>query len=212
LNKKFNNKNEGEIMQKSKLIIPFYTQERWQNWIDQVKESGFKLEDQEKGAIFVYMTDDVILACLKVIAKYDKKLISREDALKHITEIKEMVLKKINPISDDIDIMFESTQSSLMSIFVSCEYYLKNGYQKIKSFGKLIKSAVQAEKEDSMGVALGIIAEIGANIIGGGKLKDKDFDNVSDGLVAEWLDGIDSISAAMIGDTSYKDDEPDEGD
>lgn len=199
-------------MQKSKLVIPFYTQERWQNWIDQVKESGFKLEDQEKGAVFVYMTDDIVLACLKVIAKYDKKLISRDDALKHITEIKEIVLKKINPIDDDIDVMFESTQSSLMGVFVSYECYIKNGYQKIKSFGKLIDAAVQAEKESNMEVALNIIAEIGANIIAGGKIKDKDFDSVSEGIVAEWLDGIDSISAAMIGDTSYKDDEPDDGD
>lgn len=199
-------------MQKSKLIIPFYTQERWQNWVDQVKESGFKFDDQEKGVIFVYMIDDIILACLKVIAKYDKKLISKDDAMKHITEIKEIVLKKINPIDNDIDIMFESTQSSLIGVFVSCECYLKNGYQKIKSFGKLIKSAVQAEKEGNMGVALDIIAEIGANIITGGKLKDKDFDSVSEGLVAEWLDGIDSIGAAMIGDTSYKDDEPYDGD
>lgn len=199
-------------MQKSKLVIPFYTQERWQNWIDQVKESGFKLEDQEKGAVFVYMTDDIVLACLKVIAKYDKKLISRDDGLKHITEIKEIVLKKISPIDDDIDVMFESTQSSLMGVFVSYECYIKNGYQKIKSFGKLIDAAVQAEKENNMEAALDIIAEIGANIIAGGKLKDKDFDSVSEGLVAEWLDGIDSISAAMIGDTSYKDDEPDDGD
>lgn len=198
-------------MQKSKLIIPFYTQERWQNWINQVKESGFKLEDHEKGAIFVYMTDDIILACLKVTAKYDKKLISKDDALKYIAEIREIALKKIDPIDNDIDIMFESTQSSLMGAFVSYECYLKNGYQKIKSFGKLIKSAAQAEKENNMGVALDIIAEIGANIITGGKLKDKDFDIVSEGLVAEWLDGIDSINAAMIGDTSYKDDEPDEG-
>ena len=198
-------------MQKSKLIVPFYTQERWQNWVDQVKESGFKLEDQEKGAIFVYMIDDIILACLKVIAKYDKKLISKDDALKQITEIKEIVLKKISPIDNDIDIMFESTQSSLIGVFASCECYLNDGYQKTKSCGKLIKTAVQAEKEDNMGVALGTIAEIGANIISGAKLKDKDFDNVPEGFVAEWLDGIDSISAAMIGDTSYKDDEPDDG-
>jgi hypothetical protein len=201
-------------MQKSKLIIPFYTKERWQNWIDQAKDSGFKLddEDKEKGALFVYMTDDIILACLKVIAKYDKKLISVEDALKYIAEIKKIALTKIYPINEDIDIMFESTQSSLMGVFVSCECYIKNGYQKIKSFGKLIKSAGQAEKDNNMGVALDIIAEIGANIIAGGELKDKDFDIVSEGLVAEWLDGIDSISAAMVGDTSYKDDEPDEGD
>lgn len=199
-------------MQKSKLIIPFYTQERWQNWVYQVKESGFKIEDQEKGAIFVYMTDDIVLACLKVIAKYDKKLISKDDSLKHIMEIKEIALKKINPINEDIDMMFESTQSSLMGVFVSYECYLNNGYQKTKSFDKLIKTAAQAEKEDNMGVALGAVAEIGANIIAGGKLKDKDFDNVPEGLVAEWLDGVDSIMAAMVGDTSYKDDEPDDGD
>jgi len=183
-----------------------------------VKESGFKLEDQEKGAIFVYMTDDIVLACLKVIAKYDKKLISTEDAMRHVADIKEIALKKIDPISEDIDIMFESTQSSLIGVFASCECYLNNGYeqqqsaaQKTKSCGKLIKTAVKAEKEDNMGIALGTIAEIGANVINGAKLKDKDSDNVPEGFVAEWLDGIDSIMAAMIGDTSYKDDEPDDG-
>ncbi|MCG7848454.1 MAG: DUF2150 family protein, partial [ANME-2 cluster archaeon] len=30
------------------------------------------------------------------------------------------------------------------------------------------------------------------------------------GLVAEWLDGIDSIAAAMLGDDSYKFDAPDD--
>jgi hypothetical protein len=63
-----------------------------------------------------------------------------------------------------------------------------------------------------MGVALGAIAEIGANILSGEKFKEKDFEDVPEGLVAEWLDGIDCINAAMVGDTSYKDDEPDEGD
>jgi hypothetical protein len=177
-----------------------------------VKESGFKTEDQEKGAIFVYMEDDIVLACLKVIAKYDKKLISKDDTLKHLTDIKKIVLKKIEPINEDIDMMLESTQVSLMGVFASCECYINNGYQKIKKFDKLLKAALKAEQEDNMEVALGSIAEIGANIIAGGKLKEKDFDNVPEGIVAEWIDGIDCISAAMIGDTSYKDDEPDEGD
>lgn len=198
-------------MQKSNIIIPFYTQDRWQNWVDQIKDSGFNLEDHETGAIFVNMTDDIILACLKVIAKYEKGLISRDDALRYIAEIKEMTLKKIDPINEDIDMMFESTQSSLIGVFISCEYYLKNGYQKIRSFSKLINAAINAEKENNLEDALDIIAEIGANIIAGGKLKDKDFENISEGLVAEWLDGVDSISATLIGDTSYIYDEPDDG-
>ncbi len=199
-------------MQEHKHIIPFYTQERWHNWITKVKDSGFKIDDQQKGAVFVNMEDDVVLACLKIIAKYDKNLISREDSLKYIAEIKEIVLKKIEPVNEDIDMMTESVQLSLMGVFASCECYLEKAFEKTKSLDKLIKSAVQAEKDDNMGAALNSIAQIGANILAGGKLKDKELDDIPEGLVGEWLDGIDSIGAAMVGDTSYRDDEPDEGD
>ena len=199
-------------MQEQKHIIPFYTQERWHNWINKVKESGFKIDDQQKGVVFVNMEDDVVLACLKIIAKYDKKLISGEDALKHIAEIKEIVLKKIEPVNEDSDMMIESVQLSLMGVFASCECYLEKAFEKTKSLDKLIKSAVEAEKDDNMGGALNSIAQIGANILAGEKLKEKDLDDIPEGLVGEWLDGIDSISAAMVGDTSYRDDEPDEGD
>jgi len=199
-------------MQESKYVTLFYTQERWQNWINKVKESGFKLEDQEKGAVFVNMEDDVVLACLKLSSKYDKNLISKEEALKHLNDIKEIVLKKIDPIDEDIDLMLESIQLSLMGVFASCECYVEKAFEKTKSLGTLIQSAVNAEKEDNLGAALGSIAQIGANILSGGKLNEKDLEDLPEGLVAEWLDGIDSISAAMVGDTSYKDDEPDAGD
>ena len=199
-------------MQETKYQIPFYTEERWQNWINKVKESGFKLDDQEKGAVFVYMEDDVVLACLKVIAKYDKNLLSTDEALGDLTGIKEIVLKKVEPINEDIDMMIESVQLSLMGVFASCECYVEKAFEKTKSFDKLIKGAVEAEKEDNLGAALGYIAEIGANILAGGKLDEKSLDELPEGLVAEWLDGIDSISAAMVGDQSYRDDEPDEGD
>ncbi len=195
-----------------KIVIPFYTKERWQNWINQVKVSGFKADDQEKGAIFVYMEDDIVLACLKVIAKYDKKLISKEEALKYITEIKEIVLNKIEPIDEDVDMMLESTQISLIGVFASCESYINGEYKKTKSFDNLLKTALDAEKEGDTGIALSAIADIGANILAGEKFKEKDFEDVPEGLVAEWLDGIDCINASLLGDTSYKDDEPYDGD
>ena len=198
-------------MQEQKIVIPFYTQERWNNWIKKVIESGFKIEDQQKGAVFVYMEDDVVLACLKIIAKYDKNVISKESALGYLSEINNIVLKKIEPVNEDIDMMIESVQLSLMGVFASCECYVEKAFEKTKSLNKLIKSAIASEKEDNMGAALGNIAEIGANILAGGKIKEKALDDIPEGLVAEWLDGIDSLSAAMIGDTSYRDDEPDEG-
>ncbi len=198
------------MIQKQKLIVPFYTQERWQNWIVKVKGSGFKAEDHEKGAIFVYMEDDIVLACLKIIAKYDKDFLSKENALKYIDEIKNIVLRKIDPIDEDIDMMLESMQISLVGVFTSCECYINGEYTKTRSFSKLLKAALKAEEEDNMGTALDNIAKIGANIIAGGKFKEKDFDDVPEGIVAEWIDGIDSINAAMIGDNSYRNDEPDD--
>lgn len=208
--KKEKNTVKKSVAQKLKPIVPFYTQERWQNWIIKVKESGFKPEDQEN-AVFVNMEDDIVLSCLKIIAKYDKKIISKDDALKYFTEIKEIVLTKIDPINDDIDMMLESIQVSLIGIFASCECYINNEYTKTKSFTKLLKAALEAEKNDNMGMALDNIAKIGANILSGVKFKEKDFEKVPDGIIAEWIDGIDSIGAAMVGDTSYKDDEPDDG-
>jgi len=200
-------------MQESKFSLPYYTQERWQNWIDQAKDSGFKLEEEDPnvgdaGSVFVNMEDDVVLACLKVIAKFDKELMTREEARENVGKIKEIVLSQIEPINEDIDIMLESTQLSLMGVFASCEYYLDEAFEKTKSLGKLVKSAVSAEKDENMGEALEQVAQIGANIIAGGKISEKALDGVPDGFVAEWLDGIDSIRAALVGDKSYRDDEP----
>ena len=201
--------NSREIQ---KYIIPFYTKERWQNWISQVKDSNFKIDDQDKCAVFVYMTDDIILACLKLIAKYDNGLLQKEDAFKYLSEIKEIVLKKIDPINDDTDVMLESTQLSLMGVFASCECYINKNFDRTKSFGKFIKNAIQAEEKDDMGTALSLVATIGANLLAGERLSENDLDNISEGLVAEWLDGVDSLSVAMMGDTSYRYDEPDSGD
>lgn len=203
-------------MQQLKFSLPYYTGERWQNWIDKVKETGFKLDEENPdvgdiGSVFVNMEDDVVLACLKVIAKFDKKLISHEEALRNVADIKEIVLKKIEAINEDIDIMLESMQLSLMGVFASCECYIDGAFEKTKSLDKLVKKAVSAEQENNMGEALAQVAQIGANILAGGKIKEKTLDSVPDGFVAEWLDGIDSISAALVGDKSYRDDEPDEG-
>ncbi len=196
----------------TKYALPFYTQERWQNWINKVKESGFKLGAQQGGEVFVNMQDDVILACLKIIAKYDKKLLSKDEALKHLNEVKQIVLKKIQPISEDIDIMLESTQLSLMGAFASCECYLENAFEKTDSIDKLVQNAIEAEKKGDMNTALNNVAAVGANILAGEtpKLNEKIFDDIPDGIVAEWLDGVDSICAAMVGDNSYRDDEPDD--
>lgn len=189
-------KKEPEISQECKIIFPFYSQERWSNWIEQVKESGFEISEKEEdlgnsGEIFVNMEDDVILACLKIIAKYDKKELSDKAALEALDEVKNVVLRPIDPINESIDLMIDSLQTSMIVVFASCEFYISGGFDDSTDLADLVKNAVAAEEANDPGTALGNIASIGASILAGAEISEDVFSDIPFGLVAEWMDGID---------------------
>ncbi|MBC7085717.1 MAG: DUF2150 family protein [Methanomethylovorans sp.] len=193
----------------------FYTRERWNNWINQVKESGFEFKESDEpqdkdSAVFINMEDDIILACLKVVAKFDKKLISAESALRLISQIKDIALEEIDHISDDIDMMISSMQTSLIGTFAAFECYIKEDFNKKARIPTLLKQALEAEAAENIEIALDKVAQIGALIINGRKLPDEILEDIPFGFVAEWMDGIDSIAAAMMGSDSYKNDEADD--
>lgn len=196
----------------------FYTQKRWENWLGRAKESGFQIKESEEeagkeSAIFVNMVDDVILACLKVIARFDKGMLSREKALEILAEIRDIVLAEIEPISEDIDLMIESVQTSLMGALVAFESYVMGDYDEGANIEELTKSAIEAEASDNLELALDYTAQCGALVLKGKSLPEEVMADLPYGIVAEWLDGIDSISAAMVGSDSYKEfDEEDEED
>jgi hypothetical protein len=203
-------KEEGSLQHE------YYSQERWNNWLNQVRESDFKLDESEEpdgkeGALFVTMEDDIILACLKVIAKFDQEKISAETALEAIIGIRDMVLDELEPISEDIDLMVSSLQTSLMGGFAAFECYITGDYDKDGKIAALIKKAIKAEESDDVEIVIDTIANIGALVLSGKRLTEKTLEKVPYGIVAEWLDGIESISAAKVGSDSYKKDEAYDG-
>ncbi|WP_440953692.1 DUF2150 family protein [Methanococcoides sp. FTZ1] len=194
-----------------KIDHEFYTTARWNNWLGQVKESGFEFKEEEnsdkEGAVFVNMTDDVILACLKVIAKYESGALSAEDAMAILDDIREITMTEVEPISEDIDLMIESLQTSLIGSFAACECYIAEGFDKKANIEDLINAAVEAEEAEDIDAAISYVAQAGALVLDGNTLPE--MEELPYGLVAEWLDGIDSIEAAMIGADSYKEDDGD---
>ncbi|MCK5661489.1 MAG: DUF2150 family protein [Methanosarcinales archaeon] len=186
--------------------ITFYTRERWENWLKEAAGSTFKLEEdtEEVDPVFVNMMDDVVLAALKVLARYERKKISQADALSGINDIKEIVMSEAEPVNDDVDMMIQSLQSSLLGALSAYDCYIQEGYNKKDTIKKLVGSAVEAEEEDPE-KALEYMSKVGAMVINGKKLPANL--EVPYGFVAEWIDGIDAISAAMVGDTGYKDDD-----
>jgi hypothetical protein len=193
----------------------FYTRGRWQNWINKIKESGFTLKESDEdpsAAVFVYAMDDVVLACLKVIARCEHGTISKEEAISTIDEIRDIVSEKDESLGEDANLMLESLNTALTAVFLASQRYIDGGYDKKTSLGDLVRKAVESEDADRMEEALGILSEIGARVIGGEALPEEAFADLPYCLTAELLDGIDAISAAQIGDDSYKEDDGSEDD
>ncbi|MHC1631648.1 MAG: DUF2150 family protein [Methanotrichaceae archaeon] len=187
----------------------FYTRNRWQNWIDKIKESEFILKEDEEdpaAAVFVYAMDDVVLACLKVMARREHDIISEKEAMSTIDDIREIVFEKHESLGKDADLMLESLKTALTMVFASCQSYVKGKYDKKTSLEDLVRKALHAENESQIDDALNIMSQVGARVISGESLPEETITDLPYGLVAELLDGIDAISAAQIGDDSYKED------
>lgn len=187
----------------------FYTEKRWLNWLNKIKESNFKLtesEDKSNGAVFVYIMDDVILACLKIVARAEREVISPEEALAEINNIKEIVFNDHEPLGEDADLMLESLKTSLAAVFVSSQRYIAGDFDRDAPLKDLVNKAIEEEQHENLDGIFDIISQVGARIIGGENMPTEATE-LPYSMTAELMDGIDAISAAMLGDTSYKEDD-----
>lgn len=186
----------------------FYTQKRWLNWMNKVKDSNFKLtESDEKntGAVFIYIMDDVVLACLKVIARCEHEVITPEEAITEIAGIRSVVFQEHESLGEDADLMLESLKTSLAAVFVSSQRYITGSFDRESPLDELVQRAVAAEQQENLDDAFDLLSQVGARIIGGESLPE--LGELPYCMTAELMDGIDAISAAMLGDDSYKDDD-----
>lgn len=186
----------------------FYTQTRWLNWMNKVKESKFKLtepDEKNSGAVFIYIMDDVVLACLKVIARCEREIITPEEAVTEISAIREIVFQENESLGEDADLMLESLKTSLAAVFVSCQRYITGDFDRDSPLEELVQEAIASEQKEDLDGAFDLLSQIGARVIGGETLPE--MGDLPYCMTAELLDGIDAISAAMLGDNSYKEDD-----
>ena len=188
----------------------FYTNKRWLNWLAKVKDSKFTLKDSDEknaGAVFVYIMDDVVLACLKIIARCERRVIPPDEALPELDNIRNIVFKEHESLGEDADLMIDSLRTSLAAVFGSCQRYIAGDFDRESDLKQLVRRAVEAENHENIDEAFSILSQVGARVIGGESLPEEAMADLPYCMTAELLDGIDAISAAMIGDDSYKEDD-----
>lgn len=186
----------------------FYTEKRWLNWMNKVKDSKFNLseaDDKNSGAVFIYIMDDVVLSCLKVIARSEKEILTPEEAIEEIGNIRSIVFAEHESLGEDADLMIESLKTSLAAVFVSSQRYITGSFDRESALDEMIAGAIEEEKKENLDLAFDLLSQVGARVISGESLPE--IGDIPYCMTAELMDGIDAISAAMLGDDSYKDDD-----
>ncbi len=198
-------------------MLSFYSQERWNNWINQVKESKFKIDPTaeglgREGIVFLDMEEDVILALCKVTGKLQLGTLPKEEAAVNIQNMKEIVLAKVEPMDEDKDVMIESVQSSLVGAFAAAEAFASGDFDAKQKVEDLVLQASKAEEGGDMDKAFELMGKAGALILAGKKFdSDKVYEKIPpESFVAEGVDGLDTIAAVLAGGIDYSDEADDE--
>ena len=201
-------------------MLTFYSQERWNNWINQVKESKFKFDPTaeglgREGIVFLDMEEDVILALCKVTGKLQLGTITKEDAATNIQNMKEITLAKIEePLDEDKENMIVSVQSSLVGAFAAAEFFTSGDFDPKQKIESLIIDAAKVEESGDMDKVFELMGKAGALVFAGKKFdSDKVFEKIPpESFVAEGVDGLDTITAVLAGGIDYSDDADEDDD
>jgi hypothetical protein len=182
-----------------KLFYIFYNQERWDNWLNTLRESDFEVkagsDEMPEGFTTLYnFSMDITIEVLKIIRLFQNKRFSSGEALEKLNQVERIVMADVP--DESIEEYIQSLQLSMLVLFASCKRYLEGGYPTdVKTLVKEGKKAGDSDLEK----ALTIAADIGANVINGasccGKYMKEEIDQP--GLFDEWLIEIESMHEAM---------------
>lgn len=174
----------------------YYTEERWQNWVDRLREEDLDPEDEDSARLLLNLQDDTAIAVAKVVADYDDGDLDEDPALEELAKIREIVLSEPD-LEEEKEMLLDGVQTSLVCVFYAAEEYVAGGLPAEGNVEEYVRAAADAEAEEDLETALGYCAQAGALIIGGADLDMGLAEDIEYGLVAEWINGLDSLQTAL---------------
>jgi len=192
----------------------FYSEERWGNWLDRLRESDLDPEEEESARLLLNLQDDVAIAVAKIIRAYEGEVdeedaipeLDEDGALGELADIREVVLAEPDIDDEETLILLDGVQTSLVAAIYAAEQYVAEGVVTDASIGEYIHAAADAESEEDFDRALGLVAAAGTQVIDGGDLDMAIAEELEYGLVTEWLNGLDSLQSAVSDPEVIEDD------
>ncbi|MWG35778.1 DUF2150 family protein [Halomarina oriensis] len=175
----------------------FYTDERWQNWLDRLDDEGVDLEDEDSARLRLNMQDDVVIAVAKIVSAYDDDHLSQEEAMGELEDVSAIVLTEIDQFDDEDTLMLvDAVQTAMVCVFHSAQEYVAAGPADEGDIQQHVEAAQAAETEEDLDTAHVHCVQAGTLILDGEEF-EMDLEEMEYGLVAEWVNGLDSLYEAM---------------
>lgn len=175
----------------------FYTEDRWQNWLDRIAEEDVDPEDEDSARLLLNLQDDAALAVVKVVSAYEDGELDTETALEEIGMIREIVLSEPELDDEETELLIDGVQTSLMCVFYAAEEYVASGAVEEGTITDYLQAAADAEAEEDLDAALGYAAQAGTLVFDGAELDMEIAEELQYGLVTEWINGLDSLQNAL---------------
>jgi hypothetical protein len=176
----------------------FYTDERWQNWLDRLDEEGVDLEDEDSARLRLNMQDDVVIAVAKIVSAYDDDDLSQEEAMGELEDVSAIVLTEIDRFDDEDTLMLvDAVQTAMVCVFHSAQEFVAAGPAEEGTIEQHVDAARSAEADEDLDTAHVHCVQAGTLILDGDEFDMDDLEEMEYGLVAEWVNGLDSLYEAM---------------
>jgi hypothetical protein len=185
----------------------YYSAERWQNWIDRIKDEEIDPEDEDSARLLLNLQDDTAIAIAKIVADYDDGELEQEAALAEIEDVREVVLSEVDIEDEEKLILVDGVQTSLVCVFFAAEEYVATGPAEEGTVTDYLGAAADAEAEENLDAALGYAAQAGTLVIDDEELDMGVAEEFEYGLVTEWINGLDSLQSAMSDPEVVEEDE-----
>ncbi|CCQ35811.1 DUF2150 family protein [Natronomonas moolapensis 8.8.11] len=186
----------------------YYTDERWNNWVDRLREEEIDPESDDSARLFFNLLDDATIAIAKVVTDYEDGEIDADAAAEELGRIREIVLSEVEIDEEEKLTLVDGIQTSLVCAFYTAEEYIVGGPADEGTVEEHLRAAAAAETdEEDLDTALAHCVQAGTLIVEGAELGMDVAEEIEYGLVADWVNGLDSLGRALADPEVVEEDE-----
>ncbi|WP_281195303.1 DUF2150 family protein [Halorubrum sp. F4] len=183
-------------MTEDEAVETFYSEERWQNWLDRLADEELDPENEDSARLLLNLQDDAAIAVAKVLAALEEDRIDEDRAVEEIRDVSDIVLAEVSFDDEDKTMLIDGVQTSLVPVFYAAEEFVVGGVVE-GDVDEFVHAAADAEADEDLDAALGYVVQAGTRVIDGERLDMDLVEELEYGLVSEWVNGLDSLQSAI---------------